>query len=298
MKRGTLGALVRPLRAAGFLDRHWLRAPRVAHGALERLGGWAAAPLWKDLRKLLRAKHDGIRSWRPGAGGDRVTVEEAERLFSSREVTLSVDGISFPSLDRFRRRLARELGTPARATQCNVYLSPKGVGTTAHFDSHEVFFLQLLGRKRWRYARAVEFPFPPGFAFAGGKFTAAETDGDGLFPGAAASPPRRMASAVLSPGSMLFLPRGYWHAPATLEDSIHVTVGLNVPTFRHLLLEKIGRALIQDARWREPAAALFLPAGSASRERARATLAGLLRELGPMLESVDEASVVGRRRKP
>ena len=302
MKRqGTLGALVHPLTAAAFLDRHWPRVPLVAHGAIDRLGDWVAKDAFADLSKLLRGKHDGIRAWahrsgRRGSGGARVTVEAAEQLRSSRDVTLSVDGVSFPALDRFRKRLAGELGTPARATQCNVYVSPRGSGTAAHFDSHEVFFLQLAGRKRWRYAKADEFPFPPGFAFDEGKFTAVETDGQGLFAGRAPSLPRRMTSKVLSPGSVLFLPRGYWHVPTTLEDSVHLTVGLNVPTFRHLLLERIGQMLMGDPRWREPAASLFLKAGSPSQERARAKLAALLRELRPIVAALGEGSVLGRRR--
>ena len=300
MKAGTLGALMRPLTAAAFLDRHWPRVPLVAHGAVDRLGDWAGHAAWSDPSKLLRGKHDGIRAWpRRVSGGVRVTAEVAERHLASRDLTLTVDGVAFPALDRFRKRLARELGTPARATQCNVYLSPKGGGTKAHFDSHEVFFLQLSGRKRWRYAEAVGFPFPPGFAFDGGKFTAVEVDGQGLFAGRA-SLPGRMKSVVLEPGSVLFLPRGYWHAPTTLEDSVHVTLALNVPTFRHLLLEAIGRRMMSDPRWREPAAPLFLNAGSPAQERARAKLAELLGELGPMTEGLDAADVIDpapRRRR-
>src|SRR5687768_13594500 len=140
MKHGTLGALVRPLTAAAFLDRHWPRVPLVAHGVVDRLGDWVDHAAWSDPSKLLRGKHAGLRAWRRGSGGAPVTAEVAERLLASRDVTLTVDAVAFPSLDRFRKRLARELGTPARATQCNVYLSPKGGGTTAHFDSHEVFF--------------------------------------------------------------------------------------------------------------------------------------------------------------
>ncbi|HEX7901040.1 MAG TPA: cupin domain-containing protein [Planctomycetota bacterium] len=292
-----LGALVRPLTAAQFLDRHWPGVPRVAHGDVGRLGDWVRDPAWSDPSKLLRGTHDGIRVWRPGAGGARVTADVAERLLASRDATLTVDGVRFPSLDRFRKGLARELGTPARATQCNVYLSPKGGGTTAHFDSHEVFFLQLSGRKRWRYAKAVDFPFPPGFAFDGGTFKAVETDGLGLFAGRAPKLPRRMTSVVLAPGSLLFLPRGTWHVPTTLEDSVHVTLALNVPTFRHVLLETIGRRMMGDPRWREPAASLFLNAGSPPQERARAKLAALLRELGPLTAGLDEASVLDRRRR-
>ena len=286
--RGTLGALVHPLTAAAFLDRHWLRVPRVAHGDVDRLGSWAADAAWTDVAALLRRKRDGLRAWphRGGSGGAQVTAEAAARLLAARGATLSVDGLSFPALDRFRKRLARELGVPARATQCNVYLSPKGGGTKAHFDGHEVFFIQLAGRKRWRYARAVGFPFPPGYAFDGGRFSAVEADGKGLFAGRA-SVPRRMSTAVLSPGSVLFLPRGTWHVPETLEDSVHVTLGLNVPTFRHLLLERLGRSMMRDSRWREPAASLYLEPGSLPRERARARLAELLSDLERLVKDLD-----------
>ena len=53
-----------------------------------------------------------------------------------------------PPVARFCRELAAELG---HATQCNAYVTPAGdaQGFDFHHDTHDVFVLQVSGRKRW-----------------------------------------------------------------------------------------------------------------------------------------------------
>ena len=53
-----------------------------------------------------------------------------------------------PPVARFCRELAAELG---HATQCNAYITPAGdaQGFDFHHDTHDVFVLQVSGRKRW-----------------------------------------------------------------------------------------------------------------------------------------------------
>jgi hypothetical protein len=53
-----------------------------------------------------------------------------------------------PPVAAFCRELAAELGHP---TQCNAYLTPGGQnqGFDFHHDTHDVFVLQVSGRKRW-----------------------------------------------------------------------------------------------------------------------------------------------------
>ena len=56
----------------------------------------------------------------------------------------------------FATRLAAELGHPVPA---NAYVTPPSSrGFSAHYDVHDVFVLQLAGRKRW----TVYAPVHPG----------------------------------------------------------------------------------------------------------------------------------------
>lgn len=96
---------------------------------------------------------------------------------------------------------------------CNVYLTPpRSQGFAPHYDDIEAFILQLEGSKRWRvYAprhASAELPREPS-----PNFTQEELGEPTL-------------TAVLTPGDLLYLPRGYVHQGETNDDahSLHVTV--------------------------------------------------------------------------
>ena len=106
----------------------------------------------------------------------------------------------WPPLTHLARDLEAALGHPC---QVNAYLTPRGSqGFARHSDTHDVFVLQTHGRKRWQLY-----------------------DGDGA--------PREV---LLSPGTSMYLPTGTPHAARTEESaSLHVTVGINQITWRHVL---------------------------------------------------------------
>ena len=55
---------------------------------------------------------------------------------------------TWPPLVEFGARLAAELGHPV---QINAYITPpQNQGFAPHYDVHDVFVLQIAGRKRWR----------------------------------------------------------------------------------------------------------------------------------------------------
>ncbi len=54
---------------------------------------------------------------------------------------------TWPPLIRFGSDLAAELGHPV---QINAYITPpENQGFAAHYDTHDVFVLQVAGSKRW-----------------------------------------------------------------------------------------------------------------------------------------------------
>ena len=59
---------------------------------------------------------------------------------------------TWPPLIRFGTELAAELGHPV---QINAYITPpENQGFAAHYDTHDVFVLQVAGSKRWTHPRA------------------------------------------------------------------------------------------------------------------------------------------------
>lgn len=166
----------------------------------------------------------------------------------------------WPPVARFCRDLAAELGHP---TQCNAYVTPAGnaQGFAFHHDTHDVFVLQIAGRKRWIvHQPALPLPTPR-----------QPRSGDRLVP----SGQQPLVDTVLGPGDSLYLPRGFVHAAQTTDQpSIHLTVGVAVTTWADLLADAVATLAIDDVGWRR---ALPVAAGGSLDEHA---VASELRKLG------------------
>jgi 50S ribosomal protein L16 3-hydroxylase len=117
-----------------------------------------------------------------------------------------------------------------------------------HFDDHEVIVVQLAGRKRWTIAQNTTVVNPlhnAGRALEGeaGRYA----DGP--------PPPdlRRGKAVALRPGSVLFLPRGYWHQTIAQERSISLTFGFRTPSWLDLLQQHLASTLSLRPEWRQTA---------------------------------------------
>jgi hypothetical protein len=142
----------------------------------------------------------------------------------------------------------------------NLYLTPCGAqGFDAHYDTHEVFVLQIDGEKHWRlYGAARELPLPD---------EAVTIAKDQL-----GSPTQEV---LLQPGDLLYLPRGHVHEAFTSErSSLHLTVGVNVRRWVELLQQAIASAGAGDVRLRET-----LPLGLFSTAATQPGLKAKFREL-------------------
>ncbi|MEM1274231.1 MAG: cupin domain-containing protein [Pseudomonadota bacterium] len=139
-------------------------------------------------------------------------------------------------LGQYTRSLEADLST---RVQANVYLTPGGnQGFRPHYDSHDVFVLQIEGAKTWRiYDAPLPLPLSSQSFVAG-----------------AVQPGELSEEFTLEPGDMAYIPRGLVHdAVADAGTSLHVTTGLmfrtwadavaeaarvmagNYPEFRHAL---------------------------------------------------------------
>jgi len=102
-----------------------------------------------------------------------------------------------------------------------------GVGD--HWDDHDVFVLQVIGRKKWRVHPATrKWPMP------------GEDFDD--------QPPVHYAHEwMLEAGGVLYLPRGWWHQVTPVnEPSLHLTIGVLRPTNADFLSWLVNRATRSD----------------------------------------------------
>ena len=120
-------------------------------------------------------------------------------------------------------RLAVDLqGACSAPIQTNVYLTPSGAqGFPPHWDTHDVFVLQVFGRKKWTiYDTKIALPL------RGQSF-----DHELHHAGAVT------AEFELAAGDLAYIPRGLIHsAKSSDEPSLHVTVGVLAMTWAELLL--------------------------------------------------------------
>lgn len=118
-----------------------------------------------------------------------------------------------PRFLQFSRLLEKSFGC---RLQTNLYYNEGTVaGFSPHYDTHDVIVCQISGEKRWKLTNYVEenvsvaTPSRP---------ENAPTDWD--------------TDIVLGAGDLIILPRGTWHAvTGTGEHSLHLTIGLRIPTF-------------------------------------------------------------------
>jgi JmjC domain len=122
---------------------------------------------------------------------------------------------NWPPLASFCRRLEAALGEPVQA---NAYFTPRSAqGLAVHHDTHDVFVLQVAGRKHWRvYEPVLELPLQEQ------KYSKAR-DGEPGLP---------VEDGVLEAGDTMYLPRGWLHDALTTDsESLHLTIGVKVYTW-------------------------------------------------------------------
>ena len=176
-----------------------------------------------------------------GAGaeiGDQVVDDQVMRLYAE-GATLVLQGLHrlWPPLIDYSRRLGAELRRPL---QVNAYLTPPGSqGFSTHYDTHDVFVLQVDGTKRWRMHEPV-LADPLERQAWGGRADEVGATAQG----------EPALDVVLAPGDALYLPRGWLHsAEAQGTRSLHLTIGVRALT-RYALVEELLGLAVQDGRLR------------------------------------------------
>ncbi|MFD0823193.1 cupin domain-containing protein, partial [Micromonospora zhanjiangensis] len=243
-----------------FAAAHWGRAPLLSRAAeLPNRSGFTDLLSPADADELLsrrglrtpflRIAKDGellpaARFTGPGGAGaeitDQVLDEKVLDLYAG-GATLVLQGLHriWPPLVDFTRDLSTALRQPL---QVNAYLTPAGSqGFATHYDTHDVFVLQVDGRKHWRIHEPV-LPDPLERQPWGGWADEAAAVAEGA----------PALDVVLAPGDALYLPRGWLHSAQAQDDSsLHLTVGIRALT-RYALVEALLGLAAEDRRLRAP----------------------------------------------
>ncbi len=169
--------------------------------------------------------------------------------------------------------------------QANLYLTPAHTQSSyPHWDSHDIFVLQLAGRKTWKL-HEDRLPMPlPRYEFAPGRYEVGPENG----------------AMTFSAGDFAYVPRGLIHNPVADAYSIHVAVGLPVVTWVELLEAMVARCGDAKAPLRQALPAVIgedhFDLEKVARQFAELAALAMDKERLPALLQELTGRVLGRRR--
>lgn len=222
-----LGDSVSP---GAFLKEYWGRAYLVARGEPKRFSNLYS---WKCLSEAISThrlafprlrlftggrvipsdQYMSVKYDRRGSAYTRQNANAVDTLMKSGALLhITSIGETSRALATFAATLERELIARVQVNLHAGYAAAKGFHI--HWDGHDVYAVQIAGRKRWRlfgFTEEAPLAVPPEAKYG--------------------APNIPVWEGVLDTGDMLYIPRGYWHATEYVDQgSLHLTFAVQHPT--------------------------------------------------------------------
>ena len=200
-----------------FLARHWQRKPLLIRAAFPRV------PVLPDREALFAlAARDDVESRLITAFAGRWTMTRGPigRVpKQKRDWTLLVQGANLydARADALMRRF--DFVSAIRLDDLMISYAADGGGVGPHFDSYDVFLLQVEGARRWRWSAQRDLTLVDGAPLKLLKHFAASDE------------------AVLEPGDMLYLPPHCAHEGTAVGPCTTASIGFRAPSWNELTQE-------------------------------------------------------------
>jgi hypothetical protein len=305
-----------PVEAERFFGQYWERKPllvprdeegrfldllsiaeverRVTAGGLRH----PAFRVVKEDAKIVLGDYAEDIPWTPTSFSGSAQVQRVASQFErGATIVLQALQLQHPPLAEFCRELERELAHPVQA---NAYYTPSSAqGFKVHHDTHDVLCLQVEGEKRWLvYPPVLELPLK-----------------NQKYSPELGEPGEPVMDVTMRAGDTLYLPRGWLHQAMTSDTaSLHLTVGINVATWRDAVRAAVDEAAEDDVLFRrgvgadgaapeglvEALAERLTPEAVARRQRrsfveGRRTIRGDVFDQLRALEDLDSGTALERR---
>jgi ribosomal protein L16 Arg81 hydroxylase len=305
--RSLLSALFPRLRPGEFAEKYFPSRPMIAHGPVARFGSLAQEPRLRDPMATIDAgKGDPVLAYLGTANGRRhqafLGKESAKAMFKD-GVNVSASWLheTIDVVGQWVQNISDELGLGPGLMICDGIISPPGDAVPKHFDGIETLTVQLTGCKRWRIAPCLEAAFPYHSAFpALAQNWRDGSDPHGKIPRAFSSKmPKGARTVMMRPGSVCFLPRGWWHETESLAPSISLSFVLRTESWANRLSAAFLDRLMETPQFRAPVP-VATPGQRAAARRATGEVlkaaAALLVQMTP--EALLPAAPAARRFRP
>ena len=281
-----LAALIHPRATSELRASIAHDAPFVVEGLRDSIAELIAIPFLASLETLLGSWPDVVEVHLPEVADEASAITaspaDARKLFGSGMGLLFDEAQRFaPQLLPWLDSIRADIGLSALTRQrCLVYATPAGKGTAPHFDQNINFVLQLHGTKTWHLAPNTHVVRPM-TRHTIGQHVDAELRSYSRLPMPDALPADRI-EIVLTPGTLLFVPRGMWHATHATTDALSLNFTFSPPTWIDVFTAALRSRLALSSSWRETAEPLSV-----------ATFEALLRELAADAATWTAADILG-----
>jgi ribosomal protein L16 Arg81 hydroxylase len=290
-----LSDLIAPLAVTEFVGQYWQKRHYHAAGEqpvrarlLEILGSFDVAHLLGLATEITSFAYVADRTDRR----DALTPAEALSLYDAGHTLYFTLGRA-PLLRDLAATIAREAGISTLSANASVFASRTSGGLRTHFDQNENFTVQLKGTKVWTLwpNTSVDAPVHP---FRQAEPFVVKDSGMYIDARVRAADLGAGTEVEMSPGSLLYHPRGSWHATRAASEAISLNVCLEPMTWFDVFLGAASARLVSSTAMRGVVPAIHTAddlsevarrAGSAAAAAQRA-----LAELAP--EDAAEASAV------
>lgn len=171
---------------------------------------------WNDVNTFLNGCRPSFEGVKLVHDTKPLAQTELARMshWLSKGATLVINHVQHvdPITERFADIFSKEMNA---LVNINCYVSfPTHQGFDCHYDTHDVWILQTAGAKEWKvFEPTRKFPLDRDPSEEKSKY-AKPTEGEYL-------------SCTLTPGDVLYIPRGHWHYALSSEPCIHLTVSHN-----------------------------------------------------------------------
>jgi 50S ribosomal protein L16 3-hydroxylase len=257
-----LAQLLTPLTQKEFLNSYWPHTPLFLSATENKLKDLFEIPQLRDLEALVAARRLKVRACLPDFDDEysSIHLEPKDALKAYRNnMTLVFDSMQTqdPTIASTLENIRADLGLVTGGAENDLcrarsiaYATPAGCGTRLHFDANANFIIQIHGTKRWMLAANTSVDNPTE------RFTTGALEMPAALEYQCHAPlldelPEDHVEVLMEPGCVLFVPRGYWHATTTEEDSLSLNFTFSQPTWADVFTKSLQELLLKSPEWRE-----------------------------------------------
>lgn len=245
-----LARLIWPIDPASFFRDTWEKKPLVvSRNQPDYYSGLFSMRDVDSMVYFTRPRFSGIRTESTPTEALRGNFPHDEHLFFEGQNNVAALSSQYAQgktifVHKLEQRwksvatLCRDLeATLHHPVNASMFLTPRNSqGVSAHFDSVEVFVLQIEGSKHWRiYKPSIDLPLKEAYE---------------PIPGEQLGEP--IQEVHIEAGDLIYMPRGFIHeAFAADQSSLHITVAVSVFRWADLMRAALARLSASDVRFRQ-----------------------------------------------